>query len=403
MNGRQAPIFIVGVPRSGTTLLASLLAAHRRLHCGPETHFFEDLERRPFRLHRHRHDWPEQAADWLLGIQHVGGWVADHCGLTRDDLLAELRVAEQTPAGMLRSLTEPQCRRAGKERWVEKTPNHVCSGPTLRRWFPRSPVIRITRDPRDTILSLLAVPWGPKSLGEAVVMYRDNDEPGERFFGRDPMTLTIRYEDLLLEPRATLTRLCSFVGETFDERMLEHRGSISDVNRSQEPWKTKSAEPMDPSRVGAWRRVMSTRDARVIECLLGNVLDRHSYERTTDADEIVGLDVWPLRGLSRFPGLLSMLADAPASELCGRVYVLGDPDPQRMLDEPKGWRPWMLVRWTVRLLWRVWIDQRRIVWCREPASEDRPGRLARVAGTLLALFAERGAPAVVDFSKRRAG
>src|SRR4051812_2800803 len=66
------PIFIVGVPRSGTTLLSAMLGAHPRLVCGPETHFFHQFGRRDPRAFGRRADWPKVAIDYLYSIEHVG-------------------------------------------------------------------------------------------------------------------------------------------------------------------------------------------------------------------------------------------------------------------------------------------------------------------------------------------
>ncbi|MDT8305503.1 MAG: sulfotransferase, partial [Anaerolineae bacterium] len=65
----KPPIFVVGVQRSGTTLLAALLAAHSRMSCGPETHFFRWLaeEEEPSRLCR-ADSWPETAVSFLSAI-----------------------------------------------------------------------------------------------------------------------------------------------------------------------------------------------------------------------------------------------------------------------------------------------------------------------------------------------
>src|SRR5262249_42608174 len=64
------PIFVTGVPRSGTTLLAAMLGAHPRLVCGPENYFFQCLADVGARALCRRADWPKAAIDFLFSIQY---------------------------------------------------------------------------------------------------------------------------------------------------------------------------------------------------------------------------------------------------------------------------------------------------------------------------------------------
>lgn len=64
----DTPIFVVGVARSGTTLLAAMLSSHSRLSCGPETFFFHALDKRPSQELLHPQHWPERAVEFLFSI-----------------------------------------------------------------------------------------------------------------------------------------------------------------------------------------------------------------------------------------------------------------------------------------------------------------------------------------------
>lgn len=380
------PLFVVGVPRSGTTLLASMLSAHPAIHAGPETHFFEDLDRRRPPSPSRSAGWIESAVQWLMKIEHVGKPVHCHAGLSEDDLRRYLR--EQVPSyrAMLEAITVPQMRRAGKSRWLEKTPNHIAHMPTLRRVFPEAKVIRIVRDPRDTIQSLLNVPWGPKSLSAAVSMFADNHSPGERFCSRDPRTLTVRYEDLVTQQEATLDRIGSFVGEKFDAKGDRSKSAL-EVNRTAEPWKEKVSQAIDPSRAGSWRRDMPEPDQRFIEALLGDVMDRYGYPRQFYARG-QRLRVMPLRDLDSCPALVEEVRQGTLGERAFEMILLaGEPDPQRLLDRPSGSRLAMFAEMTGRIL--IWpITGRQVVWWDEPTARS-PGKLAKWMGHMLAPYRAR--------------
>ncbi|MFO7537303.1 MAG: sulfotransferase, partial [Chloroflexota bacterium] len=170
----KPPIFIVGVQRSGTTLLAALLAAHSRLSCGPETHFFRWLAQTEPDLLCAEEVWPETAVSFLNRINHTNykgegkrPLLAKY-GLSESDVAAYLQNKRPSVAAVLAAVTEPYMHHVGKQRWVEKTPDHIEYLPLIRTHFPDSPIIYIVRDPRDVALSLMKVPWGATSLLEGL-------------------------------------------------------------------------------------------------------------------------------------------------------------------------------------------------------------------------------------------
>ena len=173
INNYKTPVFVVGIPRSGTTLLAAMLAAHSRLSCGPETRFFRFLDKtHPHELFK---SWPDNAVNFLLNITLIKS-VPEHYGLTKDQLDSYLTKREPSIPVILSSLTEQYMQRAGKNRWVEKSPEHILFVDDIRRYFPHSLIIRILRDPRDTVLSMMKTPWAPHDFVAALFYRRKIDE-----------------------------------------------------------------------------------------------------------------------------------------------------------------------------------------------------------------------------------
>ncbi|MFN8623183.1 MAG: sulfotransferase, partial [Chloroflexota bacterium] len=116
------PIFVVGTPRSGTTLLAAMLGAHPDIDCGPETRFFSWLERadRPALLDPRT--WPGPATDFVLSLRLQDSPVHELFGVTPDQVRAALAARRPSMAAMLESLTATRAAAHGKPRWAEKTP-----------------------------------------------------------------------------------------------------------------------------------------------------------------------------------------------------------------------------------------------------------------------------------------
>ncbi len=274
---RSPPIFVVGVPRSGTTMLSAMLAAHPRLACGPETHFFLHLDAPAARGIGRRAGWPRAAVDYLYSIDHGEEPIPGQFGLTRRDLAEALARRRPSIAAILSGMSELYMERLGKRRWVEKTPDHLPHVARIRRHYPDSPIIRIVRDPRAVACSLLGVPWGPSTLLGGVALWRAYDTRAARFFEVDPRCHTLRYEDLVRAPEAELTRLCRAIGEDFDPAMLDTRESARLVKAANEPWKAKVAEHVDASRAEAWRTRLSADDLRLVEALVGDRLRAYGY------------------------------------------------------------------------------------------------------------------------------
>jgi hypothetical protein len=327
---RQQPIFIVGFPRSGTTLLAGVLGAHSRMVCGPETEFFTSLEiaNRGNRLCRAAH-WPEEAANYLFSLVHEKP-IPEYYGITRDQIISYLKQRERSQPAILESLTETYMERHGKQRWIEKTPTHLIRLREVRRCYPDAPIIRIIRDPRDVALSLLNVPWGPSSFSAAILLWQWFDEQSARFFEVDHNTLTVRYEDLLLDPENEIRKLCLFIGEKFEPNMMDTSQSIRHLNPTQISWKQKAGLQLDPSRIAIWRNETTQEQQCQAEAIAGDRIKAYNYPTSFDLSRY--LQILNLGILAHFPTLSDYLLDgntrfwqAHPREAPRMRFFLGDP------------------------------------------------------------------------------
>jgi hypothetical protein len=277
------PVFIVGVPRSGTTLLAASLAAHGRISCGPETHFFRRLAQADEAALVDAASWPETAVSFISGIKHAGfkghesKFLLEKYGIERPEIAAYLQEREPGVTAVLAAVTETHMKRMGKVRWAEKTPDHLLHTELIRCYFPNAPIIRIVRDPRDAALSLTRVPWGAASFAEALLFWRKWDAASYPFFETDGRSHTIRFEDFVTRPQAELEKICAFIGEPFEPGMLDTARTSRTVNSRNVPWKRKVGGPFDPSRTEVWRRELDDADNRLAEAFLGDRMAAYGY------------------------------------------------------------------------------------------------------------------------------
>jgi len=224
----NAPIFLVGCPRSGTTLLQSLLAAHPKIASFPESKFFQFLvpEYEPRRL--------------ALGI--ASRRIRPQLKKFFDEV-GHPEMLEQFPKTafigqyarkfikILDFLTEEQ----GKSMWLEKSPQHVFYLEYIEKFVRGAKVIHLLRSGADVVASLYEVTQKyPKSWGGASW---DIDLCLERWIRAvnlslryldQPNHFIVRYEQLLEDPRVVLRQLCEFIGVEWDETILTNYSVVSE-------------------------------------------------------------------------------------------------------------------------------------------------------------------------------
>ncbi|MFN8623734.1 MAG: sulfotransferase, partial [Chloroflexota bacterium] len=400
------PIFVVGTPRSGTTLLAAMLGAHPDIDCGPETRFFSWLERadRPALLDPRT--WPGPATDFVLSLRLQDSPVHELFGVTPDQVRGALAARRPSMAAMLESLTVTRAAAHGKPRWAEKTPRHISSLPLIRREWPDASIIRVVRDPRDVALSLAKVPFAGESLVGHLALAARNEREAAPFLARDARSMTIRYEDLVREPRPVLEGVCAFLGVPFVPDMIDRHEGVEGIAAPHETWKAKAAEPLDPSRVSAWRRTMDPAVQRFAALHCRDLLRAHGYPDARDpARTVAFVPIGDLEA-ARIEGVLLALADrdtaiatptplTPAAlERQAEIVLWGSPDQLGLqLGRRAAGRTAGIARFA-RLLARRRLAGRPAIWIhRHTPWPARPNDTAgRVASLLLRVFARSAKP-----------
>lgn len=270
----SGPIFIVGAPRSGTTLLRAMLNRHPRIGLSDETYFFyyAYLRRRAF-------------GD-LADLGHRKRLIASYGATQRmerlkldqarlnERLLAEGSSYPGFFATILRFYAESQ----GKARYGEKTPHHAWYVKTLLDWYPDGRVIHLVRDPRDVCASLFNVPWGRKTATANAELWVSLTRAAEEGQG-NPGFRRVRYEDVVADPERAMRELCDFLGEDYDPAML----STAKVSTADKPWFMRSHEALSQDRKGSWRGQLSAPDVQLIESVAGPLMEAMGYERSQPA------------------------------------------------------------------------------------------------------------------------
>ncbi|MDX6533903.1 MAG: hypothetical protein QOF68_1647 [Gaiellales bacterium] len=273
-NGR--PFFIVGCDRSGTTMLRLVLDRSTDVAIPTESMILVDMARLNGRLRPLDTDEQfDRLAKAVWRHPKVREWRLQAPPPKRD--------GRQGAEAYRAALEAPYIAYAdlhGKPGWGDKTPYYVNHIDEVRRVFPEARIVNVVRDGRDVALSLLRVPFGPANVWAAAHQWRTAVEAGDRAAaGLGDDLITVRYEDLVSDPAATVPEICRFLGIAYRTDMLAIEETPPDrIASGQEAWFTELFAGISASSVGKWRHQMSPADVALFESIAGEALERHGYE-----------------------------------------------------------------------------------------------------------------------------
>jgi Sulfotransferase family len=277
MTSNDRPIFLVGCPRSGTTLLSAILHAHPRIAMPPETRFLLPV----YRSRLEFGDLTIAANRRRLARRMTGrGTRFRDLGLARKDVIQKIVAAPPTVGSAAGTIWREFAHSRGKARWGEKRPAYWRDMALILRLFPDAQVIHLVRDGRACAASLKQVHWWPSGVPGAIAAWVLADRELRRVGQRLPADSyhRLRYEDLLADPRAELSALCKFLGEDFDEAMLDHASAARDIVPERKSWHVRTKGELDPARIAAWRTVLTPEEIGLFERVAAEPLRRNGYE-----------------------------------------------------------------------------------------------------------------------------
>ena len=263
------PIFLVGCPRSGTTLLQSILAAHSQIASFPESHFFWHLT-----ANRSR---------WRCKL----GLVSVEAKTRLEEFLQELKQGEmhgeipqysllqssyvQAFVKILDTLTSQQA----KALWLEKTPRHLHQISNIEKYLPESKFIHIIRRGEDVVASMYEVTqehpslWGGcRDIDECINRWKEDAEISLSH-AQKPNHKLVRYEHLVSYTDSVIRDICAFMGVDFEESMLEKYGETAkQVSLKNESWKASVDSGIQSRNSGKFHQVFDARQREYITAKL---------------------------------------------------------------------------------------------------------------------------------------
>jgi hypothetical protein len=275
------PVFVVGCPRSGTTMLQLMLHAHPRIAVPPETRFLLAAYRRRYQIGDLAAPENRRAlATWIAGTPQFGD-----LGLRREQVIPAIVAAPGTLGSALGTVFKMYAERFGKPRWGDKRPSYLRNLPILLRLFPDAQIIDIVRDGRDCVASLKETPWRPRDFGDLIDCWARSADASARAARRYPASVyhRVRYEDLVADPVAHLRQICAFLGEDYDPAMAEPWAVAPVAVPGYKTWHRLTRSAITTSRAGSWQQRLTPEEVRRCEAVFGRRLARFGYRPSTRA------------------------------------------------------------------------------------------------------------------------
>jgi hypothetical protein len=272
------PFFIVGVHRSGTTLLRYMLNSSSRIYIPPESDFI------PYFFGRGpRQELSEARIGQILDeifsrYRLVKEWQGEPPG--REAFVAAM--AGRRPADFLETLYRTYARQQGAARWGDKTPIYASYLDLIHEIFPRARFVHIIRDGRDVALSMLDK-WADKEFHVDVYFTARNwvrrieqaRASGARLGPEHYYEM--RYERLVEDPARELRTLCDFLGEAYVPEMARPQ-RLARAQIAAGDFHAAVRQPPNTSRIGRWKNEMAPADLRLFQRIAGALLAELGYE-----------------------------------------------------------------------------------------------------------------------------
>jgi hypothetical protein len=140
-------IFVVGMPRSGTTLLNYILHAHSEITITPETHFFDKFFNKYKNLNSFTIKESKTILNSYLNSEDID--ILDFTIQDKNEIIKEAIQSNFIPKKIFYNILKKYSQKSDSRIIGEKTPIHLEYVPTLNEWFPNAKFLIIYRDPRD--------------------------------------------------------------------------------------------------------------------------------------------------------------------------------------------------------------------------------------------------------------
>ena len=273
--------FIIGNPRSGTSLFRLMLNSHEHMTVPPECGFALWLAQEYRDFEPSIEIYKDFVKD-VLSSRKMETW-----GLSEADILDAILSREpENYAGLVECVYQSYALKNGKVSDVfgDKNNFYIESLGRLTDTFPLSKLIFVVRDGRDVACSYLELnqreissvykPRLASSISDIAEEWQRNAEAAKHHL--EEGALLVRYEDLIMNPEEELSRVCEYLGLQFSASMLDYYKSNDEPFEFMQ-WKAKTKEKPDPENKSKYLKKLKKSEILEFEAIAGEGLRYFSY------------------------------------------------------------------------------------------------------------------------------
>jgi hypothetical protein len=283
----ELPIFfIIGRPRSGTTLVRVLFEAHPHVIIPPESPFIIGLYKKYARITFWDEKIIKDFTEDIFKQRYFDKWL-----IRRDELYAHLlkEIGENTFQQIVRRVCLSYKSVFEKEEIKligDKNPFYSLYADRIHKLFPEAKIIHITRDYRDNYLSLINVNFEVPIVPLVVYRWKFAWKRMQKLKRQNPgLIYSLKYEDLATNPEEIFKELCGFVGLEFDPHVLSFYEKKAEAEKayagsSEIAIVHKSLfNPISTDRMNLWKKELTERQIKVADLVAGKTATKAGYER----------------------------------------------------------------------------------------------------------------------------
>ncbi|WP_179133949.1 sulfotransferase family protein [Halobacillus massiliensis] len=255
------PLFIVGVGRSGTTLLQSILNSHENITFTPETHFFRFYlgNQKKSKVNKKKIIKEIEEDRYFQRLKIDTRKILEDYKSTNSMRLIDV----------YKRLLIDYANSQEKMYVGDKDPKNIELLHLIKKYFPGAIIIYMVRDPRDVIVSRMKAEWSRgRSIYAHIFAYKAQSllakKYGQMLFNEN--FIKVSYEKLLKEPESILRPLCEHLGVEYTNTMLKFQQSAKNlVSDDEMQWKKESIGPLLKNNTGKWKGNLSKYYLSLIE------------------------------------------------------------------------------------------------------------------------------------------
>ena len=280
--------YLLGNPRSGTSLLRLMLNAHSDVVAPPECGFIQ------WNLKTFQEKTQLKETDRIRFVDSVvKSKKMETWGITSEEIFKSLDLVE-TPTysncckAVFKTYARVRSHKANPKVLVDKNNYYLLHLDEIQKAMPDANYIHLVRDVRDVALSYLNLnkmkgltgKYVPKldcDIERIALEWRDNNSRVSRFLV-DKNFIQIRYEDLIMNTKSELNNLSAFLKIPYDDKM-ERYFDFNDEPQETLAWKTKTLNPLDINRVSAFKTEMDPLISDTLWNLCRPMLENYGYKK----------------------------------------------------------------------------------------------------------------------------